>query len=279
MKTYIYAFSLLLLAIGIASCGEEDVDVYPVTSLTDTQEDFEALSLNSRTTNLTIQRLADGEQKTLGAQIVFAGAPRSSAVGYTYEVVQPTTVDASAYQSAGSGEIPAGQVTADLPIVLSLDAFEIGVPQTLTLRLTGSGDASVVSSQEVTYNFSVVCPSDLAGTYTAETSGASTDPCCPGEFTSTATVVISGSGGSYTITDFSAGLYLDWYAAFGILGSHETDGTLAGTLQDICGTISGTFPEPFGTEVTVTGTVSKGVIAYTWVNGYGDTGTVTLNKQ
>ncbi|MFT6808679.1 MAG: hypothetical protein ACJA01_001910 [Saprospiraceae bacterium] len=279
MKTYIYALSILLFSLGVMSCGEEDVDVYPLTPLTDTQEDFEALSLNSRTTNLTIQRLADGEQKALGAEVVFAGAPRSSAVTYTYEIVEPTTVDASAYQSAGSGEIISGQVTGDIPIILNLDAFEIGAPQTLSLRLTGSNDAAVVSSQEVTYNFSVVCPSDLAGTYSSETTGTSTDGCCVGEFSNTASVVITGSGGAYTISDFSAGLYFNWYSIYGILKEHETNGVLSGTIQDICGTLSGTFREPFGGQVNVTGTVSKGVLTYTWLNDFGDTGTVTLNKQ
>ncbi len=271
-------FSLLFL---LASCGEEDVDIYPVTSPGDSTEEFEALLLNSTVTNLTITKLMDGEQKPLGAIVALAGAPRSSAVNYTYEIIEPTTIAASAYQSSGTGSIPSGELTGQLPIMLDLDQFEIGVPEAITIRLTGSNEVGVVSSNEVTYNFAVVCPSDLAGTYTATTTGSSTDGCCPGEYSSTATVTVSGSGGSYTISDFSAGLYLDWYGVYGITAAFETDGRLSGAIVDICGDVSGTFGEPFGSNVTLVGSsdASTGVITYQWTNGFGDTGLVTLTPQ
>ncbi len=139
MKTYIYAFSILILATFVQSCGEEEVDVYPVTSLTDTQEDFEALSLDSRGTNLVIEKLADGEVKELGAIVAFAGAPRSSDISYSFEVVDPTNVTVGTQVNVStSGVVSAGQNTSLVPIMVNLDAFEIGVPSAISLRLTSS---------------------------------------------------------------------------------------------------------------------------------------------
>lgn len=132
----------------------------------------------------------------------------------------------------------------------------------------------------VTQTYSVSCPSDLGGTYTSVSSGESTDSGpTPDEnpisdYTSTVTLTDNG-GGSYTISDPYGGLYLLWYDIYGI----TPDFNVSGTIKDVCGTISGNFPEPFGGSTTVTGVVNEdGTINYTWVNDFGDTGTTTLTK-
>ncbi len=127
----------------------------------------------------------------------------------------------------------------------------------------------------------LVCPSALAGEYTATTTGTSTDPCCPDETTlenQTVTLVSKGSG-VYEISDWSAGLYQEWYDVYGITPDYVAGGGMKGTITDACGKISGSFTEPFGTTTTVTGSVTNGVITYTWKNGYDDTATVTLTKK
>lgn len=129
----------------------------------------------------------------------------------------------------------------------------------------------------------VVCPSALAGEYIATTTGTSTDDCCPDETTlenQTVTLVAKGSG-IYEISDFSAGMYFEWYEVYGITVDYVAAGNLKKTISDACGKISGSFGEPFGTTVTVTGTSdpSTGTITYTWKNGYDDTATVTLKKK
>lgn len=128
----------------------------------------------------------------------------------------------------------------------------------------------------------VSCKSDIGGNYTAETTGQSTDGCCPDpvSLTSNVTLVDLG-GGSYTISDFSAGLYFEWYDEYGITEGNQKDGTLDGKIIEICSDISGTFPEIYGTDVNVTGGVdpTTGIITYTWKNGYDDNGTVILTPN
>ncbi len=131
----------------------------------------------------------------------------------------------------------------------------------------------------------VVCPSDLAGTYNAVTVGTSTDVCCPGETTVTGTVTLaakSGKIGEYTISDWSGGLYPQWYEDYGITPEFVAGGGLNQTLIDACNNISiNSFSEPFGESASASGAFdpATGIITYTWINGYGDTGTVTLTPQ
>jgi len=131
----------------------------------------------------------------------------------------------------------------------------------------------------MTFSISTICPSDIAGTYSSITTGMSTDGCCPNETTVEGTVTLTETGtGTYTISDWSAGLYLEWYDVYGI--TPDTD--LSGTLVDACGGVS--FPgleEPFGTAVSVSGVINEetGVITYTWTNGFDDQATVTLTPE
>ena len=127
----------------------------------------------------------------------------------------------------------------------------------------------------------VVCPSDLGGTYTATTTGISTDPCCPDEVTLTGEVTLEDQGsGVYEISDWSAGLYVEWYAApYGITQGNITPKE----ITDACGLISGSFADGVfnGGEIELTGSVDEatGVITYTWTSSFGDEATVTLTPN
>lgn len=132
------------------------------------------------------------------------------------------------------------------------------------------------------YRVPVVCPSDLGGEYTATTTGTSTDPCCPDETTlENQTVTLTQvSGTDYEISDWSAGLYQEWYEIYGITPEYVAGGGMIGTITDACGGISGSFGEPFGTTTTISGSVdAAGVITYTWTNGFDDTATVILTPK
>lgn len=146
---------------------------------------------------------------------------------------------------------------------------------------TRSYGADVANSPlyKVVQVYNVACPSDLGGTYNVISSGSSTDSGpTPSEnpienFPYTVTITDNG-GGNYTISDAFGGLYLLWYDIYGITGDEE------GTFDDVCGTISGEFPEPFGTSVIYTGNVDPdtGIITIDWINGYDDQGTMVLTK-
>ena len=113
----------------------------------------------------------------------------------------------------------------------------------------------------VKLEFVVSCPSDLAGTYTVLSSGSSTDSGTPPgtnpivDYPYTVVVTDNG-GGNYTISDGFAGLYILWYES------------------------SGSWVEPFGTDVTLTGMVNPdGTLSISWINGYDDTADAVYTPQ
>ncbi|MCB9080321.1 MAG: hypothetical protein H6555_01250 [Lewinellaceae bacterium] len=129
-----------------------------------------------------------------------------------------------------------------------------------------------------TIRWAVVCESAIQGTYTATFTGSSTDSCCPGALSGGATVTLTRTGdGKYTISDWSAGYYLKYYGVYGI----DATTNMSTTLLDVCGKIViNQFVEPFGESCSGSGTINDdGSITYSWENGYGDKGTVTLVKQ
>lgn len=130
----------------------------------------------------------------------------------------------------------------------------------------------------VRQTYPVSCPSDLGGTYSVISSGMSTDsgpdpsknPITnyPYEVT-----ITDNGGGSYTLSDGYAGLYQLWYDIYGITRDYP------GTFTDVCGTLGGSYAEPFGTDVTLTGTVNAdGTLSIRWENGYDDYGTSVFTK-
>lgn len=131
-----------------------------------------------------------------------------------------------------------------------------------------------------TFDAPVSCPSALAGTYSSVASGTSTDGCCPDPITGFAsTVTLTDLGdGNYEVSDFSGGLYLEWYDVYGITSTNDSPCN----IQDVCGTLTiVNTTEPFGTVVTGGGSVDSatGVITITWENGYADQGTIVLTPQ
>jgi hypothetical protein len=142
---------------------------------------------------------------------------------------------------------------------------------------TPSGEAVNTSTSLVV---SSSCPSTIpTGTYSAVSGGTSTDGCPnPNPVTNLPyEVTLTDLGaGKYRVSDFSAGVYQSWYGAcYGY--TFET----AGTLTDICGTITLAGTDAFSSTITGTGSYNAetGVITYSFRNGFGDTGNVQLTKK
>lgn len=192
---------------------------------------------------------------------------------------------------AGSS-FQAVQTVSSLPATISISAVDAGnvlgkAASELVLgdvfrfvfRANFTDGTSALSAASVT--IPVSCPSDLAGTYTASSNATSTDGCCtdPLEGFESEVVITVISDGVYKLSDFSAGVYLEWYDVYGI--SPTTD--LSCTIRDVCNQISfDPFNEPFGTAVVVSGgsyDPATSTITYSWVNGFDDAGTVSLVKQ
>lgn len=132
----------------------------------------------------------------------------------------------------------------------------------------------------VTQSYPVACPSDLAGTYSVVSSGESTDsgpspdinPIANYPFTVTLT---DAGGGSYKMSDAYGGLYLLWYAMYGITPDHST-----ATIKDVCGVLSASYKGPFVEAVTLEGTVNDdGTLTIHWENEFGDFGDSVYTKN
>lgn len=159
---------------------------------------------------------------------------------------------------------------------LTLEELNAGDAWSYSFLLNNRAGSIWQTANDTRYTFT--CPSSLAGMYDAVSSGSSTDVCCPDPYVDfTATIELTEErSGVYNISDFSGGIYLDWYDTYGLSGDSP------GRLEHICSKIKVIeTTEPFGTPVIGQGTYddATGVITYDWANGYGDTGTVTLTPQ
>ena len=178
--------------------------------------------------------------------------------------------------TASIGTVSVSLIEAIAGTSAKIEDLKAGDNFVFTFRPTTSS-GSYISGKPLQVD--MACSSALEGEYSGVSSGQSTDDCCPGTVNASADVTITANGGgTYTISDFSAGLYFAWYGVYGIL---NPDDRLAVGFKDVCLTVSGSFKEPFGENASLSGTVdgTTGVITYSWENGYGDKGTVTLTPK
>lgn len=159
--------------------------------------------------------------------------------------------------------------------------------QTVTYTVTPvlpNGCAGTSFTVSVNVINKVPCPSNMGGNYLASATGKSTDTCCPDETTVTNIPItitpVPNSDGTYVINDWSGGLYLKWYATYGITAATD----LSTEITEDCGDVVITnkdYKEPFGESLTIEGKwdEAKGTLTFKWVNGYADEAVVTLKKQ
>lgn len=168
------------------------------------------------------------------------------------------------------------------------DQFTIRLVQVLKdgRRFTNTNASANITggayfSSPFLYNANVVCIINAAipGVYSVRSTGASTDSGpTPDEnpisnYPYTVTITATG-GGNYRMSDGYGGLYLLWYDIYGINREYP------GVFTDICGDLSGTYVEPFDTNVIITGKVNdNGTLSIRWENGYGDFGSGIYTKQ
>ena len=148
---------------------------------------------------------------------------------------------------------------------------------TSVIGSSGAGGAFTIQVQTA-----ITCPPlDISGTYKVESAtGTSTDGCCPNETTVSGDIVeiVAEDETTFSITDITGGLYFEWYDVYGITSPADSPGFLGYNCQEV--TVVNTT-EPFGTAVQGGGPYDPAAhrIVYTWFNGYGDQGTVTLVRE
>lgn len=150
------------------------------------------------------------------------------------------------------------------------------------LNLAPSINGAASSSFTLQFQTFITCPAvDISGDYKVEdATGSSTDGCCPNETTVKGNVVkiTKLTASSFKLSDFSGGLYFEWYDVYGIGKPEDSPGEIAFSCNEV---FFQNTKEPFGENVSGTGTYNPTTktLVYHWVNGYGDEGTVKLVKQ
>lgn len=298
MKKFKLIFTFLALTFAFYSCENDggdsnlnlEIGAIPNITKSETADAYiDLIAINNDeaiTLNFTVD-VAQGDVESLDVVLFYK---KPSAI---YKAV----LDQGVTQFPKEYTISQSDIISAFAEINSASDFEIGDQLIVTAELTlkngtvimiynndGSTNVGIDITNSPLFDFSqiynVACPSDLGGTYSAISSGSSTDPGPAADvnpianYAYTVTITDNG-GGSYDISDAFGGLYILWYDIYGITGDEP------GSFNDVCGTISGEFAEPFGTNVIYTGSVDSetGVITINWINGYDDQGTMVLTKN
>lgn len=273
-KKYSYLF-LLAILLTLAACEETKYDITTYDG-----ENFfkfvgsDVVAFESETNALEIPvtfSTGDKSSGTVDFQITGGTA------GTDYELLNSSTSltlnEGNSYRDVIRIQ-PIDNPDNDQDVLLDI---VLSNPQSGVIGFPGPGNSNTAAFKVTILN---VCPSTpIDGEYTSLSTGKSTDSCCPDEVVDLASAVslTANSDGTYTISDFSAGMYFKWYAVYGI----PEDLTLPAviTLADNKITVAGVGP--FNSEITGEGIVNPctGIVTYTWINGFNDTATVTLSPK
>lgn len=119
------------------------------------------------------------------------------------------------------------------------------------------------------YNVSVVCPSDLAGTYAFD----ALETFCGKTFSgSTIWTAVASVAGAYTVND---GTFGAWNACY-----PDTWGSGNVRINDACGTLTMTGTDKYGDSYSMKVLSSTPtVLTFEWVNTYGEFGTVAVKSN
>lgn len=119
------------------------------------------------------------------------------------------------------------------------------------------------------YNVSVICPSDLAGTYVFDALETFCGDTYSGSITWTA---VAASPGSYTLNDGTFGAWQSCYP--------DTWGSGNVRINDACGRLTMTGTDKYGDSYSMNViSATPQVLTLKWVNTYGEFGTVAVKSN
>jgi hypothetical protein len=272
MKNSVILIFIVFVSFIIPSCVDDYLDANPPRL-----KDAPAVA------SVSVQDMiiSDGTTTTITISVVDAPAGIDS-VGYSIadesgdEVGSVAITNLETLKGKQEGEIIATYTS------------EPGIAAVVTITFIvydkQSSEGEVVRKESVpqSVQIEVVCPSDLAGTYSTSTSGSSTDGGANNNplsgLASEVTLTATETPGEYTISDASAGAYDAWY-----LGVYYAEpSALSGILKDACGSITiKEFESPFDGDGVVSsiGSIDNGVITVNVVNVYGDEWTIIMTPK
>ncbi len=286
MKNLKIILTFLALAMFTMSCESDggtsalDLQEGAVTNLNKNAQQPAIIDLN---------KVESGEDVSIGFNIDLQyGAVSSADVIGFYSTADgnlygPVTLEAGVTQFPADITMTVEDLIAAFSELTSRDDFQLGDQLIITAKLyLADGREIDLFNEDGTRNYGsdihtsavynaqisypVSCPSDLGGTYTVVSNGTSTDPGTPPAVNLPYTVTITDNGGgSYTISDGVAGVYIYWYSKYGY--TFETKGS----FTEICGNLSGSWTESFGCTIELEGTVNDdGTLSIHWENCFGD---------
>lgn len=291
-------FYIAIIAMFFTSCGEDDPIIYGTETLTDVATENEFILIDNSTSSFTFDGSLLSGVQALEIPVGIVAAPKSSAVSYTYEIVEPTTAVQGTHLivDGSSGSIPAGSLKAFLPLSVDMDQMDPGTEYSVSVQLVSS-DITVKKSV-ATYTFAKICPSNLAGFYTASSTvkgiaaGIGWDACDGSTWSGSLEIreidvasysihTIKEDGGEYW-NDPSFGAYYACYDSGSEANlANGVDGAAGSVIiGDICGKLGFSGLSQWNesyifTEVTVTGNnLSLG-----WSNDYGEAGNVVITSE
>lgn len=206
--------------------------------------------------------------------ITVAADPASTAIeGVHYELPSSTIT------------IPAGQNVVNFPIrVLTGNIDPSETPDLLLTMTTATGATIAENYKTLDFRIRVICPSDLAGTYSVfwETLLIGDGSGGASQTLSNYVIPPNQAGTTFdriTLTSTATGVYLISDMSFGLYPGVYGDAIPTGSLSDVCDVLTGasTNVDRFGDPFTIEGVVnSDETITITWSNTWGDGGTVVL---
>ena len=118
------------------------------------------------------------------------------------------------------------------------------------------------------YNVSVICPSDLAGTYDFD----ALETFCGDTFAGSTTWTTTSTAGAYSVSDGTFGAWQSCYP--------DTWGNGSVRISDACGTLTMSGTDKYGDSYSMTVlSVTPALLTFEWVNTFGEFGTVAVKSN
>ncbi len=271
LKNIVMSLGVILV---VSSCVDDYQDANPPRLL-------DAPAVN--TINISNTRILDGGTTTITIPVVDAPAGIDS-LGYTLEILSGSSESSAGVVSFENFAELRGRTEGELQVTYTAPENEtIRVELTFTVYDRQMREGEVVRKSSVSRSVvvDVVC-NMLEGTYSAVTSGTSTDPGAnnnPASGIETEVILsVTDDLGVYSIDKSTGKVFDAWY--LGVYYADPQD--VAGTLSSQCGEVTLTsYQSPFGDAIIQSsGSIgANGVITYTAMNEFGDEWSVVLTPQ
>jgi hypothetical protein len=301
MKMLRYSFGILATAlIFLSSCRDfvepavpyKDFDTGAyLRTITRTSTTFNFFNLASSKFALTVEAVDKEDGKTLQSVEVRVRHRRLIAgVGLKYTPANDVvvkTLQASDFKSNTSSrflrssfEVTAAEAIAAVGLkaadISGGDAFEFRMVLIDKFGRKFSSDNVTTNiagapfyDSPFQYPVSVICPSDLAGTYDFDALETFCGATYSGKITLTA---VAASPGSYTVSDGTFGAWDKCYP--------DAWGSGNVRISDACGKLSMSGADKYGDSYSMTvKSVTPAVVTFEWKNTYGESGIVALKSN